>query len=94
NKEFIKLPLEEYVAQRYNDTIKKVPKLTGESKEEARMRELFYLNIKWFMMTLLNRKDRMSMYNSLEVRVPFADYRIVEYSYNIPNKFKFYNRSE
>ncbi|WP_312810526.1 asparagine synthase (glutamine-hydrolyzing) [Sedimentibacter sp.] len=94
NKEFIKLPLEEYVAQRYNDTIKKVPKLTGESKEEARMRELFYLNIKWFMMTLLNRKDRMSMYNSLEVRVPFADYRIVEYSYNIPNKFKFYNGRE
>lgn len=94
NKEFIKLPLEEYVAQRYNDTIKKVPKLTGESKEEARMRELFYLNIKCFMMTLLNRKDRMSMYNSLEVRVPFADYRIVEYSYNIPNKFKFYNGRE
>ncbi|WP_312701022.1 asparagine synthase (glutamine-hydrolyzing) [Sedimentibacter sp.] len=94
NKEFLKLPLEEYVAQRYSDTIKKVPKLAGESKEEARMRELFYLNIKWFMMTLLNRKDRMSMYNSLEVRVPFADYRIVEYSYNIPNKFKLYNGRE
>ncbi len=94
NKEFFKLPLEEYVSQRYSDTIKKVPKLAGESKEEARMRELFYLNIKWFMMTLLNRKDRMSMYNSLEVRVPFADYRIVEYSYNIPNKFKFYNGRE
>lgn len=94
NKEFFKLPLEEYVAQRYNDTIKKVPKLAGESKEEARMRELFYLNIKWFMMTLLNRKDRMSMYNSLEVRVPFADYRLVEYSYNIPNEIKFYNGRE
>ncbi len=94
NKEFFKLPLKEYVSQRYSDTIKKVPKLAGESKEEARMRELFYLNIKWFMMTLLNRKDRMSMYNSLEVRVPFADYRIVEYSYNIPNKFKFYNGRE
>lgn len=94
NKEFLKLPLEEYVAQRYSDTIKKVPKLAGESKEEARMRELFYLNIKWFMMTLLNRKDRMSMGNSLEVRVPFADYRLVEYSYNIPNEIKFYNGRE
>lgn len=26
----------------------------------------------------------MSMYNGLEVRVPFCDYRIVEYAYNMP----------
>ncbi|PAB57853.1 asparagine synthase (glutamine-hydrolyzing) [Anaeromicrobium sediminis] len=83
------LPLEEYVAQKYEDTIKRVPKLEGETQEEARMRELFYLNMKWFMVTLLNRKDRMSMANSLEVRVPFADYRLVEYAFNIPNKMKF-----
>lgn len=53
------------------------------------MRELFYLNIKWFMITLLNRKDRMSMSNSLEVRVPYADHRIVEYGFNIPIEMKF-----
>lgn len=94
SKEFLNLPLEEYVHQMYTDTINKVPKLKGESKEESRMRELFYLNIKWFMMTLLNRKDRMSMENSLEVRVPFADQRIVEYAFNIPNSIKFYNGRE
>ena len=94
NKDFQKYPLEEYVAQKYIDTIKKVPKLKGESPEESRMREMFYLNIKWFMITLLNRKDRMSMGNSLEVRVPFADFRIVEYAFNIPNSFKFYNGRE
>ncbi len=94
NKEFSYLPLEEYVSQKYYDTIKKVPKLKGESKEESRMRELFYLNIKWFMITLLNRKDRMSMANSLEVRVPFADYRLVEYAFNIPNEIKFYSGRE
>jgi len=94
NKQFHNLPLEDYVNQMYSDTIKKASKLLGESKEESRMRELFYLNVKWFMMTLLNRKDRMSMANSLEVRVPFADYRIVEYAYNIPNSFKFYNGRE
>ena len=58
------------------------------------MREMFYLNIKWFMLTLLNRKDRMSMNNSLEVRVPFADHRLVEYAYNIPNEMKFYKERE
>ncbi|MCT4594132.1 MAG: asparagine synthase (glutamine-hydrolyzing) [Anaeromicrobium sp.] len=83
------LPLEEYVAQKYEDTLKQVPKIKGETAEEARMRELFYLNMKWFMVTLLNRKDRMSMANSLEVRVPFADYRLVEYAFNIPNEMKF-----
>jgi asparagine synthase (glutamine-hydrolysing) len=71
-----------------------VPHLDGESKREYRMRELFYLNIKWFMITLLNRKDRMSMSNSLEVRVPFADYRLVEYAFNIPSEIKFCNGRE
>ncbi|MDQ2085537.1 asparagine synthase (glutamine-hydrolyzing) [Herbivorax sp. ANBcel31] len=94
NKDFQNYPIEEYVAQKYLDTINKVPKLKGESKEEARMRELFYLNIKWFMITLLNRKDRMSMGNSLEVRVPFADYRLVEYAFNLPNHMKFYQGRE
>ena len=36
------------------------------------------------MQTLLERKDRMSMGASLEVRVPFADHELVEYVWNIP----------
>ena len=40
------------------------------------------------MQTLLDRKDRMSMYSSLEVRVPFCDYRIAEYLYNVPWEYK------
>jgi asparagine synthase (glutamine-hydrolysing) len=82
------LPIEEYVQQRYFESTEAAPKLKGESEEDAKMREMFYLNIKWFMLTLLNRKDRMSMANSLEVRVPFADHRIVEYAYNIPKQLK------
>lgn len=50
---------------------------------------LYLLNIKWFMVTMLNRRDRMSMSNSLEVRVPFADYKIVEYVFNIPWNIKY-----
>lgn len=46
------------------------------------------LNLKWFMQTLLDRKDRMSMYSGLEVRVPFCDHRIMEYAYNIPWEIK------
>ena len=52
------------------------------------MREMMKLNLDWFMQTLLDRKDRMSMYSSLEVRVPFCDYRIAEYLYNVPWEYK------
>lgn len=38
----------------------------------------------YLLATLLDRKDRMSMYSGLEVRVPFCDHRIVEYAYNMP----------
>lgn len=92
--EFDSLPLEEFVQEQYKKTLADVPKLDSETENEKRMREIFYLNLKWFMVTLLNRKDRMSMYNSLEVRVPFADYRIVEYAYNIPWHLKYYDNRE
>ncbi len=85
---------ENYVQEKYLSTIKDVPKLNGESKLNTRMREMFILNIKWFMQTLLDRKDRMSMYNGLEVRVPFCDYRIVEYAFNMPWEIKALNGRE
>lgn len=81
---------ESYVAQRYEETLSEVPRLEGESPEEARRREMFYLNITWFMNTLLDRKDRMSMAASLEARVPFCDHRLVEYVWNIPWLMKTY----
>ncbi|ABR50478.1 asparagine synthase (glutamine-hydrolyzing) [Alkaliphilus metalliredigens QYMF] len=89
-----KLPLEEYVATKYEETLREVPRMKGESLETHRMREIFYLNMKWFMITLLNRKDRMSMANGLEVRVPFADHRIVEYAWNIPWEMKYLGQRE
>jgi asparagine synthase (glutamine-hydrolysing) len=58
------------------------------------MKEMMKLNVDWFMQTLLDRKDRMSMYNGLEVRVPFCDYRIVEYLYSVPWEFKDYKSYE
>ncbi len=85
---------EEYVAMRYEETLDEVPQLPGENPLEARRREMFYLNITWFMNTLLDRKDRMSMAASLEARVPFCDHRIVEYVWNIPWDMKNYGDRE
>ncbi|EOR21970.1 asparagine synthase (glutamine-hydrolyzing) [Niallia alba] len=85
-----KLQLKDYMMDKYNQTIAETPKLAGENKEDAKRRELFYLNQLWFMTTLLERKDRMSMGASLEVRVPFADHRLVEYVWNVPWEMKNY----
>lgn len=88
------LPIEDVAGENYLDSLKRVPHLHGESAAKSRTRELFYLNIKWFMVNLLNRKDRMSMANSLEVRVPFADYRLIEYAFNLPDEYLFYEGRE
>ena len=56
--------------------------------------EEYVRNFYWFMQCLLERKDRCSMYSGLEVRVPFCDYRLVEYAYNMPWKLKAYGGRE
>lgn len=84
----------EYVNARYNDTVKDTDKANGLNETESRMKEMMRLNLDWFMQTLLDRKDRMSMYNGLEVRVPFCDYRIAEYLYRVPWEYKDYKGYE
>ena len=78
----------EYIYQRSLQTCKESDILPENSPLERRMKEMTNLNFRWFMQTLLDRKDRMSMYSSLEVRVPFCDYRIAEYLYAVPWEYK------
>ena len=82
------LPIEEYVKQTCRDSINKIDKLPKESHDDRIIRELTYLNIKYQMLTLINRKDRMTMSNSLEERVPYADKRLVQYAFNFPKDIK------
>ena len=48
---------EEYVFQKYSDTVSKTSTLPGESRLNTRMRQMFMLNLDWFMQTLLERND-------------------------------------
>lgn len=84
----------EYVYQRYKKTCEESDILPGTSPQEVRMKQMVNLNQQWFMQTLLDRKDRMSMYSGLEVRVPFCDHRIAEYLYGVPWEFKDYGGKE
>ena len=84
----------DYVAARYHDTLARADILPGTPPLEKRMKEMMVLNLNWFMQTLLDRKDRMSMYSGLEIRVPFCDKRIVEYLYSLPWEYKDYQGRE
>jgi asparagine synthase (glutamine-hydrolysing) len=79
---------EDYVRSRYLDTCRESDILPGTPLQERRIKEMVNLNQRWFMQTLLDRKDRMSMFSGLEVRVPFCDHRIAEYLYGVPWEFK------
>ena len=74
----------DYVQAAYRRTVADTEVLDTDSPLEKRMRQMFRLNTDWFMQTLLMRKDAMSMHSALEVRVPFCDWRLVEYAYNMP----------
>lgn len=88
-----RLPMEEYAREAYEKTIADTPVLEGEKGMEKRRREIAYLNLKWFMATLLDRMDRTSRYCNLDARVPFADERIVQYLWNVPWDMKYKNHT-
>lgn len=85
---------EAFIMDSYRQICHESDILPGCSEMERRMKEMVNLNFRYFMQTLLDRKDRMSMYHSLEVRVPFCDYRIAEYLYGVPWEFKDYQGKE
>ena len=90
----IKIDAKSFINDAYMQTVTQCDILPGTSPQEARMKEMVNLNQQWFMQTLLDRKDRMSMACGLEVRVPFCDYRIAEYLYGVPWEYKDYGNKE
>lgn len=83
-----------YIEYRYQEALVEVPRFADDTEEEAKMREMFYLNLTRWMPTLLDRKDRMTMANGLSVRVPYCDHQLVEYVWNIPWSMKNYGKRE
>jgi len=84
----------EYVRSLYSDCIASCPTVPGENAEMRISRQATWLSVKYFMASLLQRKDRMSMATGLEIRVPFADHRLIDFVYNVPWSIKFENKVE
>ena len=84
----------EYLKGEYQKSMAECPVLESDSLSMKTSRRATWLSVNYFMASLLERKDRMSMASAVEVRVPFADHRILEYVFNVPWEIKCENGVE
>ncbi|MBP2327272.1 asparagine synthase (glutamine-hydrolyzing) [Kibdelosporangium banguiense] len=89
-----KLAMTEYYADSYRQALAEVPHQDDESSDEHRMRSVSHVTLTHWMPLLLDRGDRLTMAHGLEMRVPYADHRLVEYLYNTPWSFKTFDGRE
>ena len=86
----LNINLGKILEKEYGRTINELNK----SDQLDKYKRLFYINMTHFMTTLLDRKDRMTMFANLEARVPFADSKLIEYLWNLPFDYKYQNNTE
>lgn len=84
----------EFVKGVYQRSVASCPLLDTDHVSMRQSRIATWLSTRYFMTSLLERKDRMSMASGVEVRVPFADHRILEYIFNVPWEMKFKDQVE
>jgi asparagine synthase (glutamine-hydrolysing) len=63
-------------------------KMEGKSALDRRLKQEFFFEL---LPVWLNMEDKISMSASVESRLPFMDYRLVEFVFNLSNQFKIKN---
>ena len=89
-----KVNLKEYIDYRYNESLAELEIPDTDTLETAEKRKISHLTLNCFMHTLIDRSERMASFNDFEIRVPFCDYRLVQYAWNIPWEMKAINGRE
>lgn len=74
------------------DYISSIFKVTELSDEVNQM--LYFDQKVWLPDDVLMKSDKISMAHSLEMRVPFLDYKVVQFALNIPSKLKYRGNCE
>ena len=77
----------DYVDTSIKNTLQDI-ELNINDKDELYFKKVNYLKIKLFMNTLIERTERIAGVNSLDVRIPYADYKFFEYIFNISSNLK------
>lgn len=66
-----------------------VQKLFSKVKEQGILDQMLYIDTKtWLPDDLLIKADKMTMANSLELRVPLLDHRVLEFAASLPAHYK------
>lgn len=87
-KGFIKDDLKLYLRLRTGKRLPGPPEATTWNKALS-LREVLELDIRsWVMPSLLRYEDRNSMAFAIEARLPFLDYRMVEFAMQLPDEYK------
>ena len=89
-----KLDVPGYCGERYQQAMSRVPHPPGQSPEERRMREIWYLNVTNWLETLLPHGESIAQSVGLALRLPFCDHRLVSYVYNAPWSMKSFDGRE
>lgn len=85
NKDIIsKEDIEKHVTTACIDTCTEIGLDDSLTPKESLHHKNFYLTIRYFMQTLINRGDRAAATNSMDARMPFAYQELAEYLFNVP----------
>ena len=80
--------IENCIQNAYLDTCTEIGLDGHHTPGEMLHRKTFYLTIRYFMQTLVNRGDRAAAINSMDARMPFAHQSLTEYLFNVPFEMK------
>jgi asparagine synthase (glutamine-hydrolysing) len=70
-------------------TVEPVRRLFSKVKDEGVLDQMLYIDTKtWLPDDLLIKADKMTMANSLELRVPLLDHRLLEFAASLPPHYK------
>ncbi len=78
------LSIEECIQNAYQDTSKEIGLDGSLTPNEFIHHKNFYLTVRYFMQTLINRGDRAAAINSMDARMPFAHQELTEYLFHVP----------
>lgn len=87
NNQIKQYNLKEYIIEKYENTL-------NEINTKNKKKQLMYLNIQWFLQTLLTRAYSQANVYSLTLRLPFLSTQLIQYLYNMPYEYMFYNNEE
>lgn len=82
------LDMDTYIHDQYRLACSDIASIASERSQKALHAKTMYFTMRYFMQTLINRTDRVASYNSLDIRVPFADFALAEYLFSVPYEMK------